>query len=125
MTVRPAAEDDARGNPARERAWAVHADAQRVEVLLSKALDLFVLEDGVAHNVGENRHRRAGLRGEDVDGCARGVPARAGVELASERFDLLRYLRRGARLRPLRQKLAGPVGDAARLRRFNLASALP
>src|SRR5436305_1102436 len=71
MTVRPAAEDDTRRDPTRERAGAVHADAQRVEVLLTQALDLFVLEDGVAHYVGAYRHRRAGLRGDDGDGCAR------------------------------------------------------
>src|SRR5205814_4178213 len=49
MAVWAAAEDDARRDPAGERAGAVHADAQRVEVLLAQAIYLFVLEDGVAY----------------------------------------------------------------------------
>src|SRR5207253_414577 len=101
------------GDITSKRARAIHSHAQAVEILLAQALDLFILEGGVANDVRKYRHRRLGLGRDYVDRNPRGIPRRARVEDTAKRFDFLSNLRRGARLRALGEKAAGHVGNAA------------
>src|ERR1043165_8854340 len=58
MAVRRLAEDDARGDKARETADIAHINGQLVQELLALALDLLLFKGRVAHDVREDGHRR-------------------------------------------------------------------
>src|SRR5215813_11608291 len=88
-------DDPARGQPG-QRSGLAHRDFEVVEILTTQPLNFFVLKSRIAHHVRKNVHRFTYSRRQNIDTDCGLIPTSAGIDEASERFDLFSDLRRAA-----------------------------
>ena len=88
----------------------VHLDLFENDAAL--AHDVFVVEDRVQHQVGENVERRGNMLIENLEVEADGLFAGECVEVSADRIDFARDLLRGARLRSFENHVFDEMRDA-------------